>query len=342
MKNRLDWIDFAKGLAIILVVYRHIMIGLMRAGLDVHQGYVIANEVVYTFRMPLFFILTGIFISRSLAKRGRRYFVLNKLKTLIYPYLIWAFIQVSLQIVLSNYTNASRGFIDYLYILVHPRAIDQLWFLYALFNNAMIFMLVNRLTGNRKLLNLFIALIFHYVATLFPQFDLLKDALYYFVFLVVGDIISQYLFMDKYRDIYKSPVLFAILLAMFIPGQLMWFKNPHMNTFLFALIEIIGCFLMLNISFMLSSRKGLQFINLAGKYSLQIYVMHVMISSAIRIALINLFSIHSVPLLMTLGVTAGCFIPVYFYKHFKRHGAWVLFTPENPGAMQNNKQAQAV
>lgn len=340
MKDRLGWIDFAKGLAIILVVYRHIMIGLMRAGLDVHQGYIIANEVVYTFRMPLFFILTGIFIRRSLEKRGKKFFVLNKLKTLIYPYLIWAFLQVSLQIILNNYTNSDRSWIDYLYILVHPRAIDQLWFLYALFNNCMIYLIVNKVTGNRKLLNLLIAVIFHYLATLTPQIDLLKDALYYFVFVALGDMISQYLFMEKYRSIYKSPLVFALLLALFIPGQLLWFKNPHMNTFLFALIEIVGCFLMINISFMVSSKKIFNFINIAGNYSLQIYVMHVIISSAIRIALMQVFSIQSVPILMLLGVTAGCFIPVFFYKELKMRGGWLLFTPDNPFTIKVKKQAQ--
>lgn len=206
----------------------------------------------------------------------------------------------------------------------------------------MIFLLVNKLTRNRKILNLLIALVFHYLATLVPQIDLLKDALYYFVFLTLGDLISQYLFMEKYRDIYKSPRLFAGLLALFIPGQILWFRNPHMNTFLFALIEIIGCFLMLNISFMVGSKKALRFIKIAGNYSLQIYVMHVIISSAIRIALIKIFSIQSVPLLMILGVTAGCFLPVYLYKRFKKHGAWILFTPDNPFSIQTKKQVQAV
>lgn len=331
MQNkRLNWIDFAKGLAIILVVYRHIMIGLMRADLDVHQFYIIANEVVYTFRMPLFFILTGIFIWRSIGKRSNKQFILNKFKTLIYPYLIWCFIQVTIQIVLNKYTNSDRGFTDYLYILYHPRAIDQFWFLYALFNNCLLFLLVSKITRSRKYLMLGIAIAFHYLATFVSEIDLLRDGLYYFIFLVIGDIISPYLFNERYQKVYKSPWLFVILLPFFVAGQILWFHNPQLNIFLFALIELIGCFLMIHISFLLASKRWLNFINVAGNYSLQIYVMHVIISAAIRILLINIFAIQSVPILMMLGVIFGCILPIYFYRNGKRYGSWILFTLDNP------------
>src|SRR5580693_6950474 len=79
-KSRLPWVDYLKGIAILLVVYRHVLIGIQRyvAGQqakgidlpDVPDFLEKANMVFFSFRMPLFFILSGIFISGSLKKRS--------------------------------------------------------------------------------------------------------------------------------------------------------------------------------------------------------------------------------------------------------------------------------
>src|SRR6202035_3875273 len=76
LKNRLAWVDYLKGIAIVLVVYRHVLIGIQRyvAGQqakgtpipDVPLYLEKANIIFFSFRMPLFFILSGIFISGSL------------------------------------------------------------------------------------------------------------------------------------------------------------------------------------------------------------------------------------------------------------------------------------
>ena len=139
-RNRLDWVDCAKGIAIILVVYRHILIGVSRSGLEVQSWLINANEIVYSFRMPLFFILSGLFIAKSIEKRNNaRVFIRYKFDTIYYPYLVWGVIQISIQIFFSRYTNATRDLSDFLLLLVHPRAIDQLWYLYALFNTSILF-----------------------------------------------------------------------------------------------------------------------------------------------------------------------------------------------------------
>ena len=61
--------DYLRGIAIILIVYRHVLVGLQKGMIVVPEILVHANMIFYSFRMPLFFILSGIFISRSLAKK---------------------------------------------------------------------------------------------------------------------------------------------------------------------------------------------------------------------------------------------------------------------------------
>ena len=55
--SRFGWIDYAKGIAIILVVYRHVDFGLKRNGMAVTEWILNLNDMFYSFRMPLFFIL---------------------------------------------------------------------------------------------------------------------------------------------------------------------------------------------------------------------------------------------------------------------------------------------
>jgi fucose 4-O-acetylase-like acetyltransferase len=140
-RSRMPWVDYTKGIAIILVIYRHVWFGLTRDHLDtLHYLYLKhANDIVYSFRMPLFFVLSGIFISKSLAKRTKKQLVINKFDTLLYPYLIWAVIQVSLQIVFTKFTNSHRSLMDYLYIIIQPRNIDQLWYLISLFDVTLLY-----------------------------------------------------------------------------------------------------------------------------------------------------------------------------------------------------------
>lgn len=62
MNKRLDWIDKAKGIGIILVVYGHVARGIFNAGIPMNEkSFGIIDSVIYSFHMPLFFFLSGFF-----------------------------------------------------------------------------------------------------------------------------------------------------------------------------------------------------------------------------------------------------------------------------------------
>src|SRR5579862_1800772 len=86
-ENRYPWIDYSRGIAIFLVLYRHIFEGIKRSGLSIERYTYLehANIIFFSFRMPLFFIISGIFIGASIRKRGISNFIVNKWKILLYP-----------------------------------------------------------------------------------------------------------------------------------------------------------------------------------------------------------------------------------------------------------------
>src|SRR4051794_4453680 len=75
--GRLGWIDYARGICIILVCYRHCFEGLKEANMAVNNYHLleILNVCFYSFRMPLFFIVSGLFVSRSLQKKSLKEYV---------------------------------------------------------------------------------------------------------------------------------------------------------------------------------------------------------------------------------------------------------------------------
>ncbi|WP_202793322.1 acyltransferase family protein, partial [Escherichia coli] len=89
--NRNEWVDYAKGFGIVLVVYEHISRGLYNSGIiSDTKWFHFIDSLIYSFHMPLFFFLSGLFLMKSLQVRGLPYFIFNKIDTILYPYLIWS------------------------------------------------------------------------------------------------------------------------------------------------------------------------------------------------------------------------------------------------------------
>lgn len=78
-KKRLDYIDIAKGIGMLAIIWGHIM----------ERGP--TNVFVYSFHIPLFFFMSGMVFHRE--KYGSfREFALRKIRTLVIPYLLFSFL----------------------------------------------------------------------------------------------------------------------------------------------------------------------------------------------------------------------------------------------------------
>jgi fucose 4-O-acetylase-like acetyltransferase len=325
--SKLEWVNYAKGIAIILVVYRHILIGIERSGIDVQTWLKNANEIVYSFRMPLFFVLSGIFVAKSIAKRSSNDFIRTKLNTIFYPYIIWGLIQITIQIVLSNYTNSDRSAIDYLYLLIHPRAIDQLWYLYALFNTSILFFIFyEKLKFNKVLLT--IVGIFLYGLSIFvKEFSLIHDICYYFIFFVVGHLLSNFLLNRDSYEYLNTWKPFLMLTPFFWLSQWYWLSHQEMNIYLFGLIALLGTSYVFALSFILAKKGMLNFLNVAGRYSLNIYLMHLLVVSAVRIVMTKFIGIQEPLIILLVGWFLGVVLPIISYRYMKITVLRYLFEP---------------
>lgn len=324
-KSRLEWVNYAKGIAIILVVYRHILIGIERSGIDVQLWLKNANEIVYSFRMPLFFVLSGIFVAKSIAKRQGNEFLKTKLSTIFYPYIVWGIIQISIQIILSKYTNANRDGMDFVYLLIHPRAIDQLWYLYALFNSSILFyFFYSKLKFNNLLLTI-ISVIMYGLSVFVQEYSLIHDIFYYFIFFVLGHLASNILLNRENYTFFYSFKPFLILTPFFWFSQWYWLNNQDINLFLFGLIAVLGTLYVFTISLLLAKFNKVEFLKIVGRHSLYIYLMHLLIVSAVRIFFTNILNIKEPTIILLFGWALGVILPILLYKLFIRLNLGFLF-----------------
>lgn len=129
-KERLQWLDLARGMGMILVVIGHMLRGLVSTHL--WPAGALADWIdysLYTFHMPLFFYLSALNVRASL-RRGPRAFLMGKIWNIAYPYFLWSLIQGGIIMAMGRGVNMPVSGADLADIWFRPFA--QFWFLYAL------------------------------------------------------------------------------------------------------------------------------------------------------------------------------------------------------------------
>lgn len=321
---RSQWVDIVKGIAIVLVVYRHILIGIQRASIYIHPYYLEANEIVYSFRMPLFFLLSGIFFQKSFLKRGLKIYSVQKLKTLLYPYVLWCLVIISLQILMNNYVNANRTWLDYSYILLKPRAIDQMWFLLALFNISILYALLYHVTKKKIGLILILSLVmlgFRDYVQLAP----IKDIFQYMIYLSLGVLVSRFALDPTFMSKIGKRRNFLFLVPFFILSQWYWLSHDKVSNYIFLVISLIGSLFVIVLSVIYQQKRIMSIFKLVGVYSLQIYIIHPMIGAASRMVFVRYLRIDNSVLILIIGMILGVVMPIVIYKLCQKINFTILF-----------------
>ena len=128
---RVGWVDTAKGIGIVLVVFGHVLRGLVTSHLtEWTQALHYMDAWIYAFHMPLFFFLSGLLLSRA-ASQSVLTFTWNKVRTIAYPYFLWSFFTLVTKDLLGATVNQPRELSQFPGVVYQP--IEQFWFLYVLF-----------------------------------------------------------------------------------------------------------------------------------------------------------------------------------------------------------------
>lgn len=323
MLQRNSWADICKGIGIILVVYGHVQRGLFSAGLEMNeQEYKLIDSIIYSFHMPLFFFISGLFFYNSLTKTDQTHFIAKKIDTILYPYVAWSLIQGTIEASLAQYTNAHTSIFEVL-SLWQPRA--QFWFLYALFLVFITSSVLYRLVKKEHIphITLFFAILYLF------KFDTLaiKQVMSNFVFFALGVWFNEI----KNKIFERKVIVAAISFILFVCGQFIFHRILNMSYSDGGPLSL--ALAMVSIIFVASAAMCLEKTNVGilkyiGSQTMPIYLMHVLAGSGVRIILKKVFAITSPEIHTLAGVILGIGIPLAIQAFFAKRGSdWITSPP---------------
>jgi uncharacterized membrane protein YcfT len=127
--ERVDWVDYAKGFCIVMVVMMHSTLG-VEAALGREGWLHAAVAFAKPFRMPDFFLISGLFLARVIDRDWRTY-VDRKVVHFAYFYVLWVTIQFAVK---APGLASEQAFIGVaaLYLESFVQPFGTLWFIYLL------------------------------------------------------------------------------------------------------------------------------------------------------------------------------------------------------------------
>jgi fucose 4-O-acetylase-like acetyltransferase len=350
-EKRWLWIDYDKGISIMLVGYGHCLDALGgHTDLSAYPFFNYIGTFLYGFRMPLFFIISGLLIGKSLNKKGLNGYVSDRTNNILFPLLVWGFIEISMQIIAARFTNFTHndgvGPAFYLNLLIDPRQTGHFWYFNALFCIGVIYAFIKSTLKLKPFAHVLLGLVFFCASAYIHVNDInagfLTDVFGYYFFFALGDLISNVMLDEKNIKRFSSWKIFFPLLAVFLTTQYFATKinsqpNPygndlveHSQPFFYLFQALIGCTISINFSFLLQKYKAFTWIRIVGYHSLFIYCMQVIVMTLARIFFQNFLHITYTPVLIMLVWSSGIVLPIFFYNFCLRYNLWWLYTYKKP------------
>ncbi|MCI8955886.1 MAG: acyltransferase [Eubacterium sp.] len=223
-RKRIEWIDIAKAVAIILVGVGH------------YSCPYPLQIWIYTFHMPLFFILSGCTINIEKYTFGK--FILRKAKAFLLPWVLAVCVNIAFQEfclaigISANHSKISSIPFRLLFNM-RPGEWDPIyWFLPCLFiTEAVVYWILKIFKSQKQIIGVVIALgvcaYFYqkFVNILLPwEVDLLPVTC---CFLLIGYLIKKY-YMKMFERVKRINQLFACLICI-ISGSLLGVFNVHIT-----------------------------------------------------------------------------------------------------------------
>ncbi len=177
---RSNIVDIVKGVAILLVAYGHTAQGMVHRRWWTGAGADFSHTFVYSFHMPAFFFVAGLFALGSIAKRGNKRFTVEKLKTILYPYVLFAVISAALEPLVGRFKSGASPF-HWNVFLLNLADGEASWFLVVLFVCLMLALVTARVPSWLRFL---VAALIGLTPPYGPP--IINDVLHEFCFLAAG------------------------------------------------------------------------------------------------------------------------------------------------------------
>jgi glucans biosynthesis protein C len=317
-KNK--YVESLRGLAIILVVFGHII------GSDNTGGMKVDDHSVFRYlyfsleyiRLPLFTVISGwVYANKPIFFYNRTVFLRNKIRRLLIPLIAVSTLLFVFRVIIPG-TNTSPELSDLWKNIFYPY--DIYWYIYSLF---IIFLGISVIDSKAFFhslkgwaITLLVSLCILFISSAYldsvPNYFSFKGAIYLFPFFLVGISIFRYK-----RILFKRANIIAlaiVFLAGIVIQQLSWqglLPIQERISVLALAIGISGVYLL----FQLRIKSNV--LIWVGKYAYEIFLFHVFFTGGTRIILLKMGIENKWTILITaLGISI--LIPILLQELFSR------------------------
>lgn len=297
---RVDWVDTAKGVCIIMVVMLHSTFGVeLAVG---REGFLHAFVAfAKPFRMPDFFLISGLFLARVIDRDWRTY-TDRKVVHFAYFYGLWAAIQL---IVKTPGIAAESGFTGVLseYALAVIDPFGTLWFIYLL----PIFFVVTKLARQLGIPPLVVWLVAAALesAPIHTGWMVPDEFAGRFVYFYTGFLLAPRVFglaeAARARPLAAAAGLLAWAL---VNGSLVfagWSELPLVS----LALGLVGACAVIVLSVLLSKSQVFHPVRFCGEHSIVVYLAFFLPMAATRVLLVHTGVIDSVGAMSLIVTAAG-------------------------------------
>jgi uncharacterized membrane protein YcfT len=321
--GRIDWVDYAKGICIVMVVMMHSVLGVeLAAGQTGFMHVLVA--FAKPFRMPDFFLISGLFLS-VVIDRDWRVYLDRKVVHFTYFYVLWVTIQFGFKAP-SFAAESSWSHVGLLYLESFIEPFGTLWFIYLL----PVFFVVTKATRRVPPLAIWAVAAALEMAHIVTGWTVIDEFCARFVYFYSGYLFADYVFAlsDRAR---ARPALGLAGLALWalVNGGLV--TSGLSEWPLISLIAgLAGAGAIVTFGTLLARAHWLNFLRFCGEHSIVIYLAFFLPMAATRTLLLRAGVIHDIGTISLIVTLAGVAGALALWRIALKAGANFLF--ERPAA----------
>lgn len=337
-KNHYDSLDILRGMAIFMVVCGHLI-----------DNKDILFRYLNNLHLPLFFVISGYLLSRSLSRHSCEYVFKKKIFHLFIPFLSWSTVALILKAIIlmqSNEFSIKKIYMIFLDVIIYA---NSAWFLLTLFFGSCLLILYEKLKGKRYLFWIFIFFIYFFLPNNILKFGKLKIMFPIFfigfwlekksgeywlknIYLKIGGIIFSIFFLTSLYFIYDKKMYIA-----FTEFNIPLFSKDDFWYLYYWFIQFLGLFFSVYILYPFFRKLYLsKFFKIAGVYSMDIYMQHLFfVNYVIKIHNDGIISKHFTIILYATTITIFCIFISKYILHKILFYRFFMLGQENSSVIKN-------
>jgi len=321
--GRVDWVDYAKGICIVMVAMMHSVLGVeLATGANGFMHPLVA--FAKPFRMPDFFLISGLFLALVIDRDWRTYLD-RKVVHFAYFYALWVTIQFGFKAP-AFAAESSWQHAGYLYLESFIEPFGTLWFIYLL----PIFFVITKATRRLPplLIWLFAALLeMSHASTGWTAIDEFAAR---FVYFYTGYWLAEYVFALSDRARSKPGLALAALALWAIVNESLVQLGVSEWPPVSLSLGLVGACAIVVIGTLLARARWLDFLRFCGEHSIVIYLAFFLPMAATRTLLLRTGIIPDVGAMSLIVTLVALFGALAIWRGALKVGATFLF--ERPDA----------